>query len=140
GRVAQGGRNMMMAGRAVLSLLLPLALIQAGHAEDKIRLGHNANSARNIAALPLQVLTRQGLFAREGLVVELVGLPGTTHMVDALDRGIVDVTGTATPYLIQAGLKGTDAVAVMVGHAHPVSSSSTRARVCSQPDRRARLG
>lgn len=106
---------MMTACRAVLSLLLPLALIQAGHAEDKIRLGHNANSARNIAALPLQVLTRQGLFAREGLVVELVGLPGTTHMVDSLDRGIVDVTGTATPYLIQAVLKGSDAVAVIGG-------------------------
>jgi ABC-type nitrate/sulfonate/bicarbonate transport system substrate-binding protein len=36
--------------------------------------------------------------------VELVGLPGTTAMVDALDNGTVDVTGTATPYLIQAVL------------------------------------
>jgi len=129
----------MTACRAVLSLLLPLALIQAGHAEDKIRLGHNANSARNIAALPLQVLTRQGLFAREGLVVELVGLPGTTHMVDALDRGIVDVTGTATPYLIQAVLKGSDAVAVIGGPANAVYSLIAKAEFGDVASLRGRL-
>ena len=88
-----------MARWAVLALLTSLALVQAARAEDKIRLGHNANSARNIASLPLRILMRQGLFAREGLAVELVGLAGTTHMVDALDTGTVDVTGTATPYL-----------------------------------------
>ena len=65
---------------------------------------------------------RQGLLAREGLAVELVGLPGTTHMVDALDNGTVEVTGTATPYLILAALKGSDAVAVIGGPANAVYS------------------
>jgi ABC-type nitrate/sulfonate/bicarbonate transport system substrate-binding protein len=120
----------MMVRRAALSLLLlVLAQAQAAHAEDKIRLGHNANSARNIASLPLHVLMRQGLFARESLAVELVGLPGTTHMVDALDHGTVDVTGTATPYLIQAALKGSDAVAVIGGPANAVYSLIAKAEI-----------
>src|SRR5258707_13096345 len=89
-----------------LALLVLLALDRAAGAEEKVRLGYNANSARNIASLVLHVIERKALFANEGLAVELVGLPGTTAMVDALDNGTVDVTGTATPYLIQAVLKG----------------------------------
>ena len=106
----------------ILALLASLALTQPGQAQDKIRLGHNANSVRTIGSLPLHIVMRQGLFAREGLAVELVGLPGTTHMVDALDTGAVDVTGTATPYLIQAALKGSDAIAVVGGPANAVYS------------------
>jgi NitT/TauT family transport system substrate-binding protein len=106
----------------ILALVTSLALAQPGQARDKIRLGHNANSARSIGALPLHILMRQALFAREGLAVELVGLPGTTHMVDALDSDTVEVTGTATPYLIQAALKGSDAVAVIGGPANAVYS------------------
>ncbi len=105
-----------------LALFLSPALAEPSRAADTIRLGHNANSARNIASLPLHVLMRRGLFAREDLAVELVGLPGTTHMVDALDQGRVDVTGTATPYLIQAALKGSDAVVVIGGPANAVYS------------------
>jgi len=106
----------------ILALLMLLALAQPGQAQDRIRLGHNTNSVRNIGSLPLHILMRQGLFAREGLAVELVGLPGTTHMVAALDAGTVDITGTATPYLIQAALKGSDAVAVVGGPANAVYS------------------
>ena len=115
----------------ILALLTSLALPQPGWAQDKIRLGHNANSVRNIASLPLHILMRQGLFAREGLAVELVGLPGTTHMVDALDTGTVDVTGTATPYLIQAALKGSDAVAVVGGPANAVYSLIAKPEIAS---------
>jgi len=106
----------------ILALLTLLALAQPGQAQERIRLGHNVNSVRNIGSLPLHLVMRQGLFAREGLAVELVGLPGTTHMVAALDAGTVDVTGTATPYLIQAALKGSDAVAVVGGPANAVYS------------------
>jgi ABC-type nitrate/sulfonate/bicarbonate transport system substrate-binding protein len=106
----------------ILAVLISLALAHPGQAQDKIRLGHNANSVRSIGSLPLHVVMRQRLFAREGLAVELVGLPGTTHMIDALDTGTVDVTGTATPYLIQAALKGSDAVAVVGGPANAVYS------------------
>lgn len=111
----------------ILALLTSLVLAQPGQAQPgqtqaKIRLGHNANSVRTLGSLPLHIVMRQGLFAREGLAVELVGLPGTTHMVDALDAGAVDITDTATPYLIQAALKGSDAIAVVGGPANAVYS------------------
>ena len=118
----------------ILALLTSLVLAQPGQAQDKIRLGHNANSVRSLGALPLHIVMRQGLFAREGLAVELVGLPGTTHMVDALDAGTVDVTGTATPYLIQAALKGSDAVAVVGGPANAVYSLIAKPEIATAAD------
>ena len=123
-----------MARAVALALLMSLALLQAARAEDKIWLGHNANSARTIGSLPLHVLMRHGLLAREGLAVELVGLPGTTHMIDALDNGVVDITGTATPYLIQAALKGSDAVAVIGGHANAVYSLIAKPEIKTAAD------
>ncbi len=120
----------------ILALVTSLALAQPGQAQDKIRLGHNANSARSIGSLPLHILMRQALFAREGLAVELVGLPGTTHMVDALDTGTVEVTGTATPYLIQAALKGSDAVAVIGGPANAVYSLIAKPEIATAAELR----
>ena len=128
-----------MTRAAVLTLLMSLALVQASRAEDNIRLGHNANSVRNVASLPLHVLMRQGLFAREGLAVELVGLAGTTHMVDALDQGAIDVTGTATPYLIQAALKGSDAAAVIGGPANAIYSLIAKPEIGTAADLRGKV-
>jgi ABC-type nitrate/sulfonate/bicarbonate transport system substrate-binding protein len=87
-----------------------------------LRLGYNANSARNIGEVPNRIAESKGFFAREGLAVTMVPLQGTTHMVAALDNGDVDVTGTATPYMIEAALHGSDAVAVIGGVANPVYS------------------
>jgi NitT/TauT family transport system substrate-binding protein len=117
-----------------LALLALLALGRAAGAEEKVRLGYNANSARNIASLVLHVIERKALFANEGLAVELVGLPGTTAMVDSLDNGTVDVTGTATPYLIQAVLKGSDAAAVIGGPANAVYSLMGKAEIKTAAD------
>src|SRR6266403_92367 len=52
-----------------LALLALLALDRAAGAEEKVRLGYNANSARNIASLVLHVIERKALFANEGLAV-----------------------------------------------------------------------
>ena len=87
-----------------------------------LRLGFNANSARNMAEIPNVVAQRKGFFAREGLAVTMVPLMGTTHMVAALDKGDVDATGTALPYMIQAVLKGSDAVAAIGGVANTIYS------------------
>jgi ABC-type nitrate/sulfonate/bicarbonate transport system substrate-binding protein len=43
-------------------------------------------------------------------------------MIAALDRGAVDVTQTATPYLIRAALAGSDAVAIAGETANPIYS------------------
>ena len=61
---------------------------------------------RAVSSLYLFIAEKQGFFARENITVEIVQIPGGTgNMVAALDRGEVDVTQTATPYLIQAVLE-----------------------------------
>ena len=89
----------------------------------KLRYGVIANSARSISSLPLYVAQRQGFLAREGIELELVPLPGVEHMVNAVENGQVDVTHTATPYLIQAVVgKNYNTVAVIGGAANTVYS------------------
>jgi ABC-type nitrate/sulfonate/bicarbonate transport system substrate-binding protein len=112
---------------ALIASLAVLAATACGAQEGSrpvtaLRLGFNANSARNMAEIPNIVAQRKGFFAREGLSVTMVPLMGTTHMVAALDRNDVDATGTATPYMIEAVLKGSDAVAVIGGVANTIYS------------------
>jgi ABC-type nitrate/sulfonate/bicarbonate transport system substrate-binding protein len=115
--------SMLMLGVG-LSVIMPLTCgsQERGQPAIALRLGFNANSARNMAEIPNIVAQRKGFFAREGLSVTMVPLMGTTHMVAALDSGDVDATGTATPYMIEAALKGSDAVAVIGGVANTIYS------------------
>jgi len=121
-------RAAIRAGAAVLLACFGIVLPGAGQAQQHVpapfalRLGFNANSARNMAEIPNVIAQRKGFFAREGLTVTMVPLMGTTHMVAALDKGDVDATGTALPYMIQAALKGSDAVAVIGGVANTIYS------------------
>ncbi len=112
------------------ALMVPAAAQQPA----ALRLGYNANSARNIGEVPNAVAARQGFFAREGLAVTMVPLQGTTHMVAALDRGDVDVTETATPYMIEAALHGSDAVAVVGGVANTIYSLVAKPQIKSIAD------
>lgn len=113
---------------AGLLVLIGIALPDSGKAQERgpalvsLRLGFNANSARNMAEIPNVVAQRKGFFARERLAVSMVPLMGTTHMVAALDKGDVDATGTALPYMIRAVLKGSDAAAVIGGVANTIYS------------------
>jgi ABC-type nitrate/sulfonate/bicarbonate transport system substrate-binding protein len=124
----RGGRVIMRLSvlvlGVVLSVIVPLTCgaQESGQPAIGLRLGFNANSARNMAEIPNIVAQRKGFFAREGLSVTMVPLMGTTHMVAALDSGDVDATGTATPYMIEAALKGSDAVAVIGGVANTIYS------------------
>ncbi len=115
------GALLLTAGLGVVAPLTCGAQ-ESGHAAMALRLGFNANSARNMAEIPNIVAQRKGFFAREGLSVTMVPLMGTTHMVAALDSGDVDATGTASPYMIEAALKGSDAVAVIGGVANTIYS------------------
>ena len=118
----------MRAAAAALLVWFGIVLPSAVKAQQRVsapvslRLGFNANSARNMAEVPNVVAQRKGFFAREGLAVTMVPLMGTTHMVTALDKGDVDATGTALPYMIQAVLKGSDAAAVIGGVANTIYS------------------
>jgi len=60
-------------------------------------------------------------------------------MVAALDRGEVDVTQTATPYLIQAVLKGSPAAAIAGTTANPIYSLIAKPDIQSFAELKGRL-
>jgi ABC-type nitrate/sulfonate/bicarbonate transport system substrate-binding protein len=133
-------REAMSMGQIVMSwphvlfgVLLSLGLGAPALAQDRVtlRLGFNANSARNIAQLPYATVQSKGFLARENIDIKMVPLMGTTSMVGALDKGDVDVTGTASPYMIEAALKGSDAVAVIGGPANTMYSLIAKPQIKS---------
>jgi ABC-type nitrate/sulfonate/bicarbonate transport system substrate-binding protein len=104
-----------------------------------LRLGYNSNSLRNISEVPFTVAQRNGFLRREGITVTMMPLMGTTHMVQALDRGDVDVTETATPYMVKAVLGGSDAVAVIGGIANPIYSLIAKPAIGTMADLKGKL-
>ena len=118
----------------VLGALAGPALIQSGYAAEmlKLRYGQNSTSAASLSSLPLNVAERKGFFAREGLQLEVLPIPGgTDRIVAALDKGEIDAGKNATPYLIQAVLKGSDAVAIIAQTTNPVYSLIVRPEIKS---------
>ena len=108
----------------------------AGAAEMiTLRYGQNAASAGSLSSLPLTVAERKGFFVRQGLNLEVVPIPGgTDRIVAALDKGEIDTGKNATPYLIHAVLKGSDAVAIIAQTTNPVYSLIVRPEIKSFAD------
>src|SRR5262249_11412213 len=74
-----------------------------------LRFGMNAPTA-NLA--PAWVAKEEGFFARHGLDVELVNIPGADLIVSSLVSGEVPISGLAAPALVNAVLGGADLVFV----------------------------
>jgi ABC-type nitrate/sulfonate/bicarbonate transport system substrate-binding protein len=88
-----------------------------------LRYGQNAAGAAGLSSLPLTVAQRKNFFTREGINLVVVPIPGgTDRIVAALDKGEIDAGKNATPYLIQAVLNGSDAVAIMSQTSNPIYS------------------
>ena len=105
-----------------------------------LRYGQNAASGGSLSALPLTVAERKGFFVREGLNLEVVPIAGgTDRIVAALDKGEIDAGKNATPYLIQAVLKGSDAVAIVAQTTNPVYSLIVRPEIKSFADLNGRV-
>ncbi len=105
-----------------------------------LRFGQIPSTARAVSSLYLYVAEKQGFFARENVAVEVVQIPGGTgNMVAALDRGEVDVTQTATPYLIQAVLNGSPAVAIAGTTANPIYSLIAKPEIKDFADLKGKL-
>jgi ABC-type nitrate/sulfonate/bicarbonate transport system substrate-binding protein len=116
--------------------LIATASVQAAYGADLIlRYGQNAAGVTGLSSLPFNVAQRKGYFPREGLNVVMVPIQGgTDRIVAALDRGEIDVGKNATPYMIQAVFKGSDAVAVMSQTTNPVYSLIVRPEIKSFSD------
>ena len=105
-----------------------------------LRFGQIPSTVHAVSSLYLSIAQRQGFFDRENIAVETVQIPGGTgNMVAALERGEVDLTQTATPYLIQAVLKGSPSVAVAGTTANPVYSLIAKPDVKNFADLKSRM-
>ncbi|HLH97548.1 MAG TPA: ABC transporter substrate-binding protein [Xanthobacteraceae bacterium] len=130
-------RMIIAAGAAVAALL---GLSTAGAAEPvTLRYGQIANSARSVSSLALTVAQRKGFLAQEGIDLKVVGLAGTSHQVEALDRGEVELSHTALPYLVEAVLKGSHSVGIVGAPANTIYSLMAQPQIKSFADLRGKL-
>jgi ABC-type nitrate/sulfonate/bicarbonate transport system substrate-binding protein len=113
-----------MGARIALAFAALTAFIQFAHADPTtLRFGQIPSTVHGVTSLYRFIAEKQGFFARENIALDVKQIPGGTgNMIAALDRGEVDVTQTATPYLIQAVLAGSQAVAIAGEVANPVYS------------------
>ena len=105
----------------------------------KLRYGQIANSARSVSSLALYIAQRKGFLAEEGIELEVVGLRGVQYQIEELDKGNVDVSHTATPYLIQPVLKGSPSVAIVGGPANTIFSLIAKPEIKSYDDLKGKL-
>ncbi len=106
----------------VLATALAIAPSSAMIAQERttLRMGVIGNSARSISQLGLAIAQKRGFLDHERIDLKIMPLAGVRYQIDALDKGDVDVSHTATPYLVQAVLAGSDSAAIVGGLANPV--------------------
>lgn len=127
---------------SIAGALFCLAFIEIAAAAEMIalRYGQNTASAGSLSSLPLTIAERKGFFVREGLKLDVVPIPGgTDRIVAALDKGEIDAGKNATPYLIQAALKGSDAVAIVAQTTNPVYSLIVRPEIKNFADLKGKI-
>jgi ABC-type nitrate/sulfonate/bicarbonate transport system substrate-binding protein len=124
-----------------LAIYIALAGFSSAHADPTtLRFGQIPSTVHAVSSLYLYVAQIQGFFARENIAVDVVQITGGTGtMVAALDRGEVDVTQTATPYLIQAVLNGSPAAAIAGTTANPIYSLIAKPEIANFPDLKGKL-
>jgi NitT/TauT family transport system substrate-binding protein len=117
------------------------SLLQSCLAETAtLRFGQIPSTVRGTSSVYLHLAEQKGFFAREEIKLERISIPGgTDKMVVALEQGAVDVTQTATPYLIQAVLRGSEAVGIASETANPIYSLIVKPEIASFADLKGRL-
>jgi ABC-type nitrate/sulfonate/bicarbonate transport system substrate-binding protein len=121
-----------MIGRLSALIAALACLAQPAQAQDlkTLRYGQNAAGVGGLSSLPLNVALHRDAFRREGINLVMVPIPGgTDRIVAALDKGEIDAGKNATPYMIQAALKGSDAVAFISQTLNPVYSLIVRPEI-----------
>lgn len=128
--------KMINHARVLLAALSMCCSTAVAFAQERttLRMGVIENSARSISHLGLNIALKRGFLERENISLEIVPLPGVEHQIAELDKGRVDISHTATPYLIQAVLAGSDSVAIVGGLANPVFSVMAKPGVKSYAD------
>ena len=105
-----------------------------------LRFGQIPSTVRGTSSVYLHIAEKKGFFAREDIKLERITIPGGTERWSwRLEHGAVDVTQTATPYLIQAVLRGSDAVGIASETANPIYSLIVKPEIASFADLKGRL-
>jgi ABC-type nitrate/sulfonate/bicarbonate transport system substrate-binding protein len=126
-----------MIGRLSALIAALACLVQSAQGQElkTLRYGQNAAGVGGLSSLPLNVALRRDAFRREGINLVMVPIPGgTDRIVAALDKGEIDAGKNATPYMVQAALKGSDAVAFVSQTLNPVYSLIVRPKIKSFAD------
>lgn len=124
----------------IAALIAPLPCsAQTPDGPTKLRYGQIAGSVKSVSSLALYTAQRKGFLKRENIDLEVIRLPGVHHMIEGLDKGIVDLSHTATPYLIEGVLKGSGTVGVVGGPANTIFSLIARPSIKSFADLRGKL-
>jgi ABC-type nitrate/sulfonate/bicarbonate transport system substrate-binding protein len=116
-RIGAMNKRLWWFSAGTLRASLIVACIAHGAAAQPLTLhyGQDWSSAHSIFSLPISVAQREGLFQHEGLNVQvIIPVPGGSDKMvfDGLNKGWLDVTHIATPFLIRAAMSGADAVAI----------------------------
>jgi ABC-type nitrate/sulfonate/bicarbonate transport system substrate-binding protein len=91
-----------------------LVAVQTASAQSiTLRYGQIPSTVKTVSALQFAVAQQKGFFIREGINLEMLLIEGgADNMMKALNQDRVDITRTATPYLIQSVLSGSEGVAI----------------------------
>jgi len=127
--------------RPLFAAAAALLVVSPATAQDKVKLRYGviANSARSVSSLALNIAQRKGFLAKENIELEIVGLRGVQYQIEELDKGTVDVSHTATPYLIQLALKGSPSVAIVGGPANTIFSLIAKPEIKKYDDLKGKL-
>ena len=119
-----------------LAVILFAATIENASAQTiTLRYGQIPSTIKTVSALHFHIAQRKGLFAREGINLQMLPIEGgAANMVVALSKGTVDITRTATPYLILDVLGGSDNVAILGETATPIYSLIAKPEIKSFAD------
>jgi ABC-type nitrate/sulfonate/bicarbonate transport system substrate-binding protein len=105
-----------------------------------LRYGQAYSAHASIFSLPILLAERRGYFLREGLDFHIMPVPGGgTKLIDALHDGTADISHVATAFLIQAALKGSDAVAIVTEFNNPIYSLIAKPEIETYADLKGKL-
>src|SRR5215475_10405227 len=127
--------------RAIIAALICFCACESACGQAiPLRYGQAYSALRSIFALPLLVAEREGYFVREGLDFSMLPVPGGgERLIAALHDGTADISHVATPFLIQAALAGSDAVAIAAEFNNPVYSLVAKPENRSYADLKGKL-
>jgi ABC-type nitrate/sulfonate/bicarbonate transport system substrate-binding protein len=122
--------------RAVIAAAILSIGVRSSHAQSTaLCYGQIPSTAKSLSALHFNIAQRKGLFVREGINVDMIAIEGgAANMMAALDRRTVDITRTASFFLIEAALKGSEGVAIASETATPIYSLIVKPEIKTYTD------